>query len=379
MPETSILRLRGAALLVCLSLLAACGGGGSDSPAPPASPTVGNVRITNVDQEVFQGNDPLQSLVVTADVTGDLSQLTGVYVLVEDPDALFASNAVLATTANGLNNVLTLNGRNSNNRVGSFRGPLRINVCSDSACRSPLRGSPLLVPYDIRVLQSLTVERSGGVTITGDFGTPAPAWTSGVTPPTGATSFRATLRDLSAATIPALTLSQSAGAITLTPGNSPVASNRYELTVTADGRTSKGRVVPFTSTQGVAYDVRSTGTPVIFSPAGLSFTIAARGTLTAYQRLDTLLANGEVADQVSTINFSGPGAVTGFWLLNRSVPTAGFGGAIEFAASACFLTALPPGFDPCLAPGVYNARVTLRTRGGSLVTREFDITLTVTP
>lgn len=363
----------------CAVLLLGCGGGGGGGQAlTPTAPTFENVRASATDQEVFEGNDPLQPVVITADVTGDLSLLPGtIYVVVEDPDALFGSNPLLVLSPNGLGNQLTLQPRFGANRAGTYTGPLRVNVCADLACRTPLRGSPFTVPYRFVVLPGLQVTSAGPAQFQTSFGSVPAAWSSGVSLPGGATEFQATLRSFTSSTYPVMALSQSTQAITLTPAISPVANHRFEVTVTATGRTSKGRSVPFAQTLSVAYDVQSVpGMPLIFTPNELHLSIAARGGQTDYQRVETLLAGGEVLEGVYSITaLSG---APGLWLQYRTLPMTGYRGAIEFSASACSLSPPPPGVDPCLLPGVYLTKVALRTSGG-LITREFDVWLTVTP
>ncbi len=357
-----------------VGVLVACGGGGSDPPAP-AQPTLGNLRASGTAQEVFSDDELLQAFVIRADVTGDLSQLGSLFVIVEDPDGLFAPNPVLQVSANGIDNVLTLQPRSVAGRLGTFTGPLRVNVCSDAACRTPLRGSPLLVPYAVKLLPGLSLERSGTALLAADFGSVPAPWSSGVALPAGATTFDAELVRFGLVTsAELLSLDKGTASVTLTPRLGPVAEHRYELRVSATGRTSTGRERRFTRSVGVAYDVRSTGVPVIFSADPLEITIPAGGS-SGFVRFEALLAVDDEIETFQSIDYLGAPP----WLETRAVDVPGHMGAIEFLARGCYTTLPPPGAPPCLLPGRHGAVVTLRTRTGSLLTRTLQVNLTVTP
>ncbi|HET7792089.1 MAG TPA: hypothetical protein VFL64_01785, partial [Rhizobacter sp.] len=130
-----------------------------------------NVRIPIVDQEVFEGGDPLVAIEVTADLSGDLSKLGQVFVVVEDRDQLF-STAAVSPGANGRDNRLIIQGRPINLVAGTFSGPLRVFVCLDVECQRTVAGSPVIVPYTITVRPGIKMNFPTPLTVATGAGSP---------------------------------------------------------------------------------------------------------------------------------------------------------------------------------------------------------------
>jgi hypothetical protein len=147
---------------MCLSALAACGGGGSgDSGGAGSAPPSTDVRFTNIliptiNAEVFEAGtgDSLFPWSVTADAVGNFSTLNGqsLFVVVEDPDG-FVERVNVPSTLQSTANILSISPKSVYPGPGVYTGPLSISVCLDSNCSARLGGTPVVVPYRITVLQ----------------------------------------------------------------------------------------------------------------------------------------------------------------------------------------------------------------------------------
>jgi hypothetical protein len=162
-----------------LLALASCGGGGGDAPpAPGPSVTVGSPDVTSIAAAILVG-DPMHDVLLTGTVSGDLASLNGrtIFVIVEDPGGLFVStpppSLVLQNlSATTVQYALTLRGMVMP-AVTRRTGTMRVFVCLDLACASPLGGIPILLPYDVQVIPGLTVDPKT-FDITVPFGTTPP-------------------------------------------------------------------------------------------------------------------------------------------------------------------------------------------------------------
>jgi hypothetical protein len=178
-------------------LITGCGGGGGGSAGAPevaagtatasGAVTVGPPSPSKITATRVVG-ERITEATFTGVVTGDVASLQDkqIYLTVEDPSQLFQETAylTLTRTATGLNYSLVLGGRDLTTS-GHFTGNLRILACVDPACRQPLGGTPLVVPYDVTVQEGLTLSRQD-VSVTVPFGTVTPVETINVGWPSAA-------------------------------------------------------------------------------------------------------------------------------------------------------------------------------------------------
>jgi hypothetical protein len=331
------------------------------------------VVVPSVDQEVFEGDDPIQQVVVTADVTGNLASLNGatVYVVVEDAQQLFASTAEVTLGQGGLGNTLTISGRTPNSQVGDFNGSLIVNVCLDLACTKPFQGSPFGIPYHVKVIPGLKLARTDLIALTSTFPASSTPWVSQVVLPQGATSFVSMLGGAAFDLV--------AGTDTVTITGKPAAVGRYDdfLYLAAVGVTSRGRSIQLTLTTPLSYTVAGTGQfQILYSPPqlDLSVTLTDQTSYPVVAYIDSLAANGKAYWSPNRIDYlPGDGVTTGdangvVWLtLQGFGPGDRFGGQLwtgyfGLAANPCNLSS--SGFV-CLAPGLYDALVYPSTGNGS--------------
>ena len=358
-------------LAIYASMLGCGGGGGGGSGSSESSISLENVRYTAIDQEVFEGADPLAPTTVTVDAKGDLQRLNGstLYVVVQDPDALFGS-ARVSVNANGLNNQLVLEGRPSNSKVGTFSGAVTVNVCLDAQCATTLKGSPFQVPYRVKVLPGLRFNRST-IALQAAFGSePAPVSVD-VVLPAGATDFDVRMGAIVGKrgwldTV--MRTDKRTNSFVVSAGLAPVAAYDTIAFVSAQGTTSKGRRVYLEASPKVTYSVSATPNHTLISePAQIVLSndnsyigdvqwvnvIAAEDTVyTAAPRIEYLPADGK--------GVLSAGSVT--WLQANPSGNVPFGTVrqeVKFETKqGCGRT------SRCLPPGKYQARVYLRTPAG---------------
>jgi hypothetical protein len=176
-----------------LLTLTACGGGGGGSAPTTSSVSLTNVTIPTLTDETYENGDPtsktLQSFQVSTDLQGDVSSLSGktIYVLVEDPDG-FVERATLQQPLSQTRNTLLVETRVFGPPKGRYTSGFRIKVCYDSACNSQMTGSPLVIPYDITVLQGLVLNSNAPVTLSARAGEPK-SITFPISLPSGLTYF----------------------------------------------------------------------------------------------------------------------------------------------------------------------------------------------
>lgn len=222
--------------LLAVVFLASCGGGGGGGSEPPApdpalSVRLGNVRVAAATQRVFEG-DRLSDLTITADVTGDLARLNGqtLHVLVEDPSGLFTGTPRVMISGNGIDNRVDLPAQPTTGRVGSYRSPLRLRVCLDSACTRPIQGTPVELPLQVDVLAGLRLAEPTPVVIELPFGTTPTARSLAALLPEGMTALdweqlqEPRLFDVKAT--PGLR-----GSVDITPIRLPVGSHSTQITL----------------------------------------------------------------------------------------------------------------------------------------------------
>lgn len=156
--------------------MVSCGGGDS-STTSSASVSLINVRISPIEDEIYDNGNPawkmLSPIRITADAQGDLTTLNGrtLYISVEDPDG-FVESAALQTSVSASGNVLQIEPKTFGPPPGRYTRGLRVFVCLDSACAQQLAGSPIAVPYDITVLQGLKINSNTLVSLASTPNTP---------------------------------------------------------------------------------------------------------------------------------------------------------------------------------------------------------------
>jgi len=113
-------------------------------------------------------------------LSGSLEAMAGrtIYVIVEDPDGLVATvpgSATVAIDVAARKYRLTL-WSNPLTRQGRFAGALKIYACLDAGCARRLAGTPLVLPYDVRVRSPFDLSPST-MEVTVPFGTVPPKQT----------------------------------------------------------------------------------------------------------------------------------------------------------------------------------------------------------
>jgi hypothetical protein len=333
-----------------------------------------NVRYTAIDQEVFEGADPLLPTTVTVDAKGDLQRLNGstLYVVVQDPDALFGS-ARVSVNANGLNNQLVLEGRPSNAKVGSFSGVVTVNVCLDAQCATPLNGSPFQVPYRVKVLPGLRFNPST-IALQAAFGSvPAPVAVD-VVLPAGATDFDVRMGAIVGKRGWLDTVMRSdkrANSVVVSAGLAPVGAYDTIALVSAQGTTSKGRRVYLEASPKVTYRVSASPNHTLISePAQIVLSNDQRsGAIGDIQWVNVIAADDTVytaAPRIEYLPADGQGVLSAgsvAWLQATPWGEVPFGTVRQRVALET-KQGCGRGASRCLPPGTYQARVYLRTPAG---------------
>ncbi|PTT86752.1 hypothetical protein DBR42_13085 [Pelomonas sp. HMWF004] len=125
--------------------------------------------------ETYENGDPnsttLPSFQVTADLQGDVQSLAGktIYVVVEDPHG-FVKQASVVQPITQTRNTLFVETKTFGPRKGRYTGNFKVLVCYDAACTSQFGGSPIVVPYDIEVLQGLVLNGNAPISFSARAG-----------------------------------------------------------------------------------------------------------------------------------------------------------------------------------------------------------------
>jgi hypothetical protein len=314
-------RLRSAAiawLVAGLATLASCGGGGGGdgSAGSGTGLRLGNVRAQNTTQRVYASTAPIGTVTITADVTGDLSRLDGraVYVIVTDPDGLFEATPAVTIMNNGLGNSIELFGKPAQGRAaGTYRGPLTLRVCLDSACTQQFEGSPATLPLQIEVLAGLQV--AAPLVIDLPFGQAPAAVDVPVTVPSDAAGFAATLSAIPGKPEGAMTfdrLPAPAQGLRILPRSLPVGT--YTQTFTLEGTAFvAGQGFPLSTTLPVTINVRPTpGVEMKVDPPQVALQTLATGSFipeASAPLITVLSADGQRYSELSRVRYlpAGPG------------------------------------------------------------------------
>jgi hypothetical protein len=154
------------------------GGGGDGSAAPstagsPAAAAAASLPVSvslrlpvAISEDLFQG-DTLPGLQAEVVLDGELQAMAGrtLFLIMEDPASLFVNppNVVFSDVAPRA--TLTAQGR-ALDQPGQFTGQVRLHACLEASCTSELKGSPLTVPFDVRVRSGMVLsEQQFSVTV----------------------------------------------------------------------------------------------------------------------------------------------------------------------------------------------------------------------
>jgi hypothetical protein len=387
-------RLRFGTAAISLVLFACGGGGGggggdSAGSAGQAPLSLENIRFAAIDQEVFEGSDPIAPTSITADLKGDIQRLANatVYVIVQDSDELF-SQPQLVLNASGLNNQLVIGGRPLNARTGDFRGSLTINVCTDAQCTSPFRGSPFQVPYRVKVVPGLRLASTGAIALDSTFGGPQATWTSQVQLPGGAADFNAGLGLGKNGNEPsyAMSMSRDATSISLQGRAAPVGEHQATLAISAYGVTSTGRRVVLTISPDVVHRVAATrGITMSFSPAQAMLSAGSGSGWKTSEYVSALSEDGQLY-YPGRVEYLPPGTSGNLaagnvnWL--RITPIFVSTSGAERYTTKYLLEVTPEclvSLPKCLPVGAYQAQVFPRTNAGVESRQPVSITLSMEP
>lgn len=369
-----------------VALMTGCGGGGGDDGGgnPGANAlnlNLARIQTTGTTQRAFENRSPrdgLSPVTITADVTGDLNRLNGqtIYIVVEDPDALFESNPWVTLSSDGIGNRIELFPRSTFGRQGSYRRPLRVNVCLDAPCQRHLGGSPFEVPLQIDVLPGLRLGGTSPLVIDLPFGAPPPEVTVPLSAPANATSLYPSTSQPDILTAQM----QDPLALLLRMQLLPVGSYPQTVRVITTAMLD-GRLRSLEATLPVTLNIQPTaGVSAIWAPASVALSTVAGQIMSTDATV--LAADGAryVASRVEYLPASADGNADagGIQWLRASVNTApnqplGRSTVWPFT-DAC---ELPPS-TRCLAPGRYDALIFMRTIG-ELESLPLRVTVTVRP
>lgn len=394
--SSCILKLS-AVVLSAVALVSGCGGGGSGGDsrvstvstvtvsAPSSMPVITGTKLVDeyYDDIEFSGM-----------ISGNLDSLNGktVFVLVEDPANLFQAEGYLSTQrlASGSTYTLRLKGKQLK-VAGHYTGNVRVRACLDAACTQPIAGTPLLLPYNVKVEAGLTVSRNE-INVTVPFGTvPAPemvdisyssfgkGWVANVSSPDdrgemlehrlsiGNTTYHYFYPTLSVLPAKGTVLQDKQMQILIHP---PKPGNYFHIVKVSAGATLPNRrQLSYEQTVTVRYNVTpNSAINSVFYPAALNFTQKQQTTIMYYDY--QLITNTGIASQFVGIEYLTAAGTTGpfnsWW---REWPYQ--------SAHTCY-----DGFSAqtCLTPGVYTAQVRYRliTAKGTLGDVLFPIRMTVT-
>ena len=388
LPRTILSTGRRALLLVATIALFACGGGGGGG-----TPSLGveNIRFTAIDQEVFEGTDPIASTTVIVDVKGDLHLLANstIYVTLRDPDGLFGVPQVVAS-ANGMNSQLLIGGRPSNQAAGDFRGNLTVSVCLDAACANPFLGSPFQIPYHVKVLPGLRVTPPTALGLASGFGDIPSDATAQIQLPSGAADFVAILGMAPGGVDPsyAMSIAHTPTSLTLQGRLAPVGTHSGLISVFAIGITSTGRQAQLSATLGATHAVAPVaGRSMAYSPPQVDLSTGSGSGWHTQEFVSVVAADGGQYQGAPRVEYL-PGGSNGFhsagsvqWL-GLTLIGSGFGLAGPERYTVKYLLEVAPPClvsNSCLPVGPYQALLYPRTTASVESPQPLSVVLTIHP
>ncbi|MBC3875153.1 hypothetical protein [Undibacterium flavidum] len=395
--SSCILRLFAVVLSVA-ALVSGCGGGGGGNStsstvttmttvtvsAPSSMPVIASTKLVDeyYDDIEFSGT-----------ISGNLDSLNGktVFVLVEDPANLFQAEGylIIQRLASGSTYILRLIGKQLK-VAGHFTGNVRVRACLDAACTQPIAGTPLLLPYNVKVEAGLTVSRNE-INVTVPFGTVPPpemvdigysslgkGWVANISSPyrtiveehtlsIGNTTYYYPYPTIGVLPRQGTILQDKQMQIQIYPSKP---GNYFHTVRVSAVATSPGRELIFEQTVNVRYNV--TPNPAInslFYPATLDFMQKQQTSTMEYNY--QLVTNIGIASEFVGIEYLSAAGTTG--------PVNSWWSEFPYRSAATCISNYYSGMS-CLTPGVYTAQVRYRliTPKGTLGDVLYPIRMTVT-
>jgi hypothetical protein len=367
-------------LVACIvaTLLGACGGGGGGGGGSAGSTVnVALIAPANADAELFEGGT-MRNVTLVGTASGDVASLSGktIYVIVVDPDGLFQANPGVSFGAGNQVNVDLSGAVQAVPR--HVVGNLTINVCLDVACKQPLSGSPLHLPYDVNVLAGINVDTSP-FAISYRFGDARSIRSFAVTLPKYLAGWSATALETDGSPSRHAVAETSAtgidGLVTVTfiPTTVGVYTGKVRITAAADAPSGAA-----TFEKEIAYTYTVTDNPAVlafYEPTLVSVLIPA-GTVNASFPALSLISRPGVSTVSATVEYltwppiADAHPNVNSWMFLFPMPSIG----------ACFFNngvVMPP---DCLPSGLYTARVhAVVTDGAQTVDVYAPVSLVVTP
>jgi hypothetical protein len=394
---------RGPGLALALGLalgLVACGGGGGGGGTevpnnPPLTLQLANVQVQGATITAIEGNTSIGDVTIQADVTGNLSQLTGqnVVIVVEDPDALFTSVAPqVSIVDSGRGNQVILTGNAMAGRAGRYTGTLKVHVCLDAGCTREFGNSPVNVAYDVTVLPGPRVSNPTPLVIETDFGVLPPPLTMVIAVPAGTQNL--SVGQIQTTGGPAIDLPLAPlGPVSVNNPRVDLQGQRlppgtYNPLLLLGGFANLGTgAYGFSLQVPVTYTVRAVpGRLAAMQPerADLVSTVGTTSTFGGLGEQTVLAANGVKYDQLSRVvylpgNGTRQDAGSHAWLPGVNALPNGSAWTASFAivASPC-LSGPPPSLAlQCLAAGRYEAQVYFKSAAGVELAAPLPVSLTL--
>jgi hypothetical protein len=240
--------------LVLIVGLASCGGGGGGSSDSPAIPLLSFVPGT-VTANVASGNSATVTVRATANDTSVFS--SQLYVYVVDSQHVLTSSVELAqvdsrTMSATVHTLPTL-------AAGRYTGTFQVQLCNDVNCASPVRGSPVPLPYDITISAApLSAFAQTSTAATVHHGAPA---ATPVNVSVGATGLSWTASTTAAWLQVNNGTGTGSGAFSVSYVTSTLAEGAYSSTVTVKSVDGQTVTLPFTLDVLPTQFVLSSGVP----------------------------------------------------------------------------------------------------------------------
>jgi len=380
-----------AVVFSCL-VLASCGGGGggnsggsatsgSNSGAySPSEEGSGGLAVSLLSPTSVQGDyiegDKSKLISVNVRASGDVAQLSTntIYAVVEDPDSITGGAFVAVDQHHPAGSpspeaVVSLFSRELD-KPGHFRGELKLHACLDPNCASELAGSPLRIPYDIKVRAAVEMD-TPTIAVTAPFGQEPQRKLVNVTLPLGLKTWGAQVTTPGGTSTLRVSTEQagtSSGQLIVDFSVAPVGTHQETVKVYTSAQDQSGKLDVRNATVTVTYTVTpNPGVDFAISPAAGNF-VRMRGQMVPPQNdARSIVVNEGVTMSPGTVEYLSvpPGAEgdmnsRGWWYESTGV------------AAACPLS--------CLREGTYTARVHYTvSREGASYDVYWPITLTITP
>jgi hypothetical protein len=315
---------------------------------------------------------------VTGTASGDIASLDGAYVfaVLEDSASLFSSSWVTAS-ADGRFSV-SLTGATLST-PGHYTGTLRIHAALDPEGRQPVADGPVLVPYDVTVLDAIALSTTS-ITVEAPFGAPATTRTVTATVTPYATSWSTKVGSTQGCYVAGHAVTPGAGNITCEPDGTitvtffPGAPGTYTRTlevqavVVHGGRTSYFRH-DVVVTQVVTPD---DSVDYVASPPLLQIT-RTQGDTAFEERWYSMTPNTG-----ATLSWSGLEYLTHPATADGHPKVASWWYGSPYQGTATCSTS--GGTTTCLPEGTYTARVHfVLTRNGVQTDVYYPLTMTIFP